>query len=252
VCGAAMAMLTTTGPPMRGQAQSGAVMREYSIGTRIDLEPTLAPAHFEQLTSAGQLQRLAKGSVIFHQGAPAESVFVLVSGEAKSILTNRNGDVSLLRLHLPGSIMGLTALAQERRRDAEAVAIEDATVVEIARDAFIATLAASPDLAVAILGGLVDRLSDFHHRVGDFLAQSVEQRLAIALVSLSRPDPYTPQTGCRRPVRLTHEDLANLLGARRPTISAALSRFEALGLIEKSGRTIDVLDARRLADLAEG
>lgn len=226
-------------------------MREYSIGTSIDLEPTLTPAQTQQLIAAGTQRNVAKSGVIFHQGAPATSVLVLLSGEAKATQTNANGDVALLRLHLPGSIMGLTALASQRRRDAQVVATMPVRLAEIDRDAFVAALTAHPDLAVDILRGMADRMSDFHHRVGHLLTQRVEQRLASALLSLSRPDPGASGASASQDIRLTHEDLANLLGARRPTISAAISQLEARGLIARTGRSLSVRDRPGLAALAD-
>lgn len=224
-------------------------MREYSIGTIIDIGENLPPEDVARLTAKGSPRTFGKGDVIYRQGEPAEEVFFLLSGQAKSVLVNATGGECLLRIHLPHSLMGLTALASNAIRDAEAIATADCEASRIPRADFIELLRTNGELAVHVTRLLVDRMSDFHHRVGDFLTQNVEQRLAVTLLSLSRPDPREGDGTARQPVRLTHEELANLLGARRPTITAILNRFSADGLITKSGRAIEVSDAARLKHL---
>ena len=224
-------------------------MREYSIGTVIDLAASLPATLIERLSSRGSHCHFAKGQVIYRQGTPADDAYMLLSGQAKSILVNSGGGECLLRIHLAHSILGLTALASRAERDAEAIATDDCVAVRLPRDTVLALLASEPEFAVHVTRLLVDRMSDFHHRVGDFLAQNVEQRLAGALLSLSRPDPQSGTTTGQIEIRLTHEDLARLLGARRPTVTAILNRFAADGLIKKHSRSIEIVDPERLAHL---
>lgn len=224
-------------------------MREYSIGTQLDIGPGMTRECRDWIAAAGMEMTLRKGALIYRQGEPAETVYLLRSGQAKSVLTNASGNACLLRLHLPSSLLGLTALASTAIRDAEAVAITDVSLVSVPRARFQGLLRARPELAAYVIQLLVDRMSDFHHRVGDFFAQNVEQRLASALLSLSRPDPEHEASGGRRPVHLTHNELANLLNARRPTVTSILNRFLVHRLIAKEGRKIVVLDPDRLARL---
>ncbi len=226
-------------------------MREYSIGTIIDIQDSLPPGQIDLLVSLGKPRHHAKDDVIYHQGDPATAVFLIRSGQAKSVLINSNGENCLLRLHLRHSLLGLTAFATKPIRDAEAIATTDVELVEISRQVFLDETLAHPEIGVHVTRLLVDRMSDFHHRVGDFLAQNVEQRLAQSLLSLSRPDPEQQSTGERQPIRLTHEELASLLGARRPTITAILNRFAADGLVAKQGRAITVVDVERLGHLLQ-
>ena len=225
-------------------------MREYSLGTLIDIDATLAPEHVSLLIDAGAPVAVARDTRIYRQGEPAEHVWFLVSGRAKSVLVGQRGDETLLRLHLAHSLLGLTALGSLPVRDADAVATTDAELVRMTRAGFEAMLAADAGLARRVIALLVDRMRDFHHRVGDFLGLSVEQRLARALLSLSRPDPQDGMDGAPRAVRLTHQELATLTNARRPTVTAALRRFAEIGCIAQDGRAGLVRDEIRLASLA--
>jgi len=223
-------------------------MREYSIGLPLGLDDSLPAEDFAFLRALGRPLRRERGEMVYAQGATAAHVYLLVSGRVKTVMVDAAGQAALLRLHLPGNLLGLTALASQPVRDADGIATEAAELVEIPRAAFLAALEARPGIAVRLARLLVDRLSDFHHRVGIMSGLSVEQRMAQALLSLSRPDP-NGDAGGRRQVALTHEEFAQLLGARRPTVSAALTRLAGAGLIRRHRGRIEVADIEGLAAL---
>ncbi len=224
-------------------------MREYSIGTLMEIGSNLDADLVHQLMSAGHKIALAKDQPVYTQGDVATDVYFLLSGQAKSVLRSRDGGECLLRIHLPHSLMGLTALSTAAVRDAEATIIDEAELIRIDRDQFQSLMASNTSFGLHVVELLANRMSDFHYRVGEFLAQNVEQRLAQTLLSISRSDPECAGENSRSLIRLTHEELASLLGARRPTITAIINRFAADGLIEKNGRAIDVVDRKRLSHL---
>jgi len=95
-------------------------MRELSIGVIEELTPTLVPAQVEKLCQSGVELTYERGEIICRQGEPAKHIFLLIEGEAQSTLLNSAGHETLLRIHLPGSILGLTCLATVPWRDASA------------------------------------------------------------------------------------------------------------------------------------
>lgn len=229
-------------------------MREYSIGISQGLDPVLPPEQIERLTAAGRPARFEKDAFLYRQGERAEKIYLLVSGRANTFLVSANGQESLLRIHLPGSLMGLTALATTPIRDASAIAVEPCEAVALDRKNLQGLLQSDPTLGNYFIRLLLDRMSDFHYRVGELLSQSVEQRLSKALLALSQPDSVEGGAeGVRdvaETIALTHEQLAHLLNTRRPTVSAALGRLAEAGLIAKSGGGIAVIDRDGLARLA--
>jgi len=225
-------------------------MREYSIGIAQGLGPILPPEQIKRLTEAGRKIRFEKDEIIYRQGEEAANTYLLTSGRVNTFLVNSKGQESLLRIHLPGSFMGLTALATRLVRDASAVAVEASEVMVITREKFLALLRSDPTLGEYFIKLLLDRMSDFHYRVGELLSQTVEQRLSTALLALSQPDTFPGRKPETETVILTHEQLAHLLNTRRPTVSAILRRFADTGLISKSGRGIVVTDRDGLARLA--
>jgi len=217
-------------------------MRELSIGIIDDLTPSLAPAQVEQLCKVGTRISFARNEVIYRQGEPAQHIFLLLDGEAQSTLLNFAGNETLLRIHLPGSILGLTALASVPWRDATAKAIQSSVLTKVSTEHVRELILHDPGLGLSLIHLLVDRMRDFHFRVGDLQALSVEQRLARVLLAVSRREREA-ETGDQRPqIHLTHEELAQLVGSRRQTITGILGRFMQAGYISKAGRRLYIED----------
>lgn len=220
-------------------------MREYSIGVPQDLEPVLKKEHVRLLEAIGMRKAVRRGDVIYRQGEPAGHVFLLIRGTVQSVLLSSAGQESLLRIHLPGSILGLTALATVPWRDATARAADAVELGVIGKERLIELLRTEPDLSLLLIRLLVDRMRDFHFRVGDLHAQTVEQRVARALLSLSQADGAAPCAGSRS-IGLTHQELAHLVNASRQTVSMVLSRFAEAGLVVRRGRLTVLADVAKL------
>lgn len=221
-------------------------MREYAIGTDQDLRSALTPENMRKLAEHGVERKFERGDCLFHQGDCGESVLLLVNGRVKVCLLGSSGQKTILRIHLPGSLIGLSALGAPPMRDATATALETVTTVELTRAEMQAVLLEDSALAIRVMRMLLDRLADLHSRLAELQAASVGQRLARVLLALGQRDPIAEATPT---ISLTHEDLSNMVGARRPTVTSALNRFIHDGLIEKCGRNIVIKDPKRLTRL---
>lgn len=225
-------------------------MRELSIGVIEELTPPLAPAQVDKLCRFGVEQVYKKNQVIYRQGEPAEHIFLLLEGEAQSALLNSVGNEALLRIHLPGSVLGLTSLATVPWRDASAKAIQRCVLVKVDREKVKKLILGDRQLGLSLIQLLVDRMRDFHFRVGDLQAQSVEQRLARVLLAVSRREKDLEKSAGAKPeIYLTHEELAQLVGSRRQTITAILGRFMQAGYISKAERRLVIDDIAGLTGM---
>ena len=224
-------------------------MREYSIGVSQDLTPVLSPEQIDLLLGVGRMTSFARNQVLYRQGEPAEHIFLLLDGIVQSLLVNSAGHESLLRIHLPGSILGLTSLGTVPWRDASAKAIEPATVAKIKREDVQRLIANNADLSLRLIRLLIDRMRDFHFRVGELQSQSVEQRLARVLLAICQREQGGTNPDGLAGVSLTHQDLAHLVNSRRQTVSAILGQFAEAGYIVKKGRRLQLINIKALASL---
>jgi len=226
-------------------------MREYALRLGIDLGSTLSKAEIEILAEAGTEREVAPGTILHRQDDPANCLHYVVSGKIKTFQILTRGQESLLRIHLPGSVIGLSSLTSRGHWDANSVAITPSRLIKLSKPRFLQLLQDHSILSIKLIGLLVDRLSDLHFRIGEMQTQSVEQRLAYALLSLSRADSNKGQDDDRAGISLTHEELAQLINTRRQTVTSILKRFADLGLVTRSMRCIEVTSASGLRALLE-
>ena len=190
------------------------------------------------------------GSFVCHQGEPAGHVYVVAAGEVAIVSPARGGSEQLHRLIGPGQLFGELALLSNGRRTAGARATKPSTVWAIDRDAFWAFLDATPAAQAALLRQVVELLADREAMIDDLLSLDVRGRLAKALLGLAerhgRPDK---QGGVLVPVRLTHRDLAGMVGASRENVSRALVAFRRRGFLDYDTEAIRILDPDALRRL---
>ncbi len=221
-------------------------MREHSLGAESDLSPSLTDVQAARIREAGTTQILAKGAVLYRQGDPAGYVFLLMQGRVKASSFNANGDETLLRVHIPGSLLGLSAIGTDPVRDATATAIEDCCLILLTRQEILDLMLEDAALGVHIAQLLRERLARFQFWVHELRSSTVEQRVARALLCFSASDD-AENAGQRRDLLLSHKELSQIVAARRPTVSQALQSLADSGLINLERRRIVILDPEGLS-----
>jgi CRP-like cAMP-binding protein len=216
-------------------------MREYALRLGIDLGSTLSQPETELLAGAGVERQVDTGTILHRQDEPADCLHYLISGMVKTYQVHASGYESVIRIHLAGSFIGLSSLTSRGHWDATSVAQKPSRLIMISKPRFLRLLEENSSLSIKLVQLLVDRLSDLHFRIGELQTQSVEQRLAYALLSLSRADPNGNFENERVAISLTHEELAQLINTRRQTVTSVLRRFTELGYVSRSLRCIEVI-----------
>ncbi|MBY0382640.1 MAG: Crp/Fnr family transcriptional regulator [Xanthobacteraceae bacterium] len=226
-------------------------MREYALRLGIDLGSSLSEDEAKLLASVGTERFIDSDIVILRQDDPADCIHYLLSGTVKTFQTHACGQETVLRIHLPGSIIGLSCLTSRGHWDASSITLKPSRLLRLSKTSFLKLLEEHSSLGIKLLRLVVDRLSDLHFRIGELQTQTVEQRLAYALLSLSRGDPNKSASQQRVGISLTHEELAQLINTRRQTVTSTLARFAESGFIARSSRSIDVISPAGLQQLFE-
>ena len=153
------------------------------------------------------------GSFLMRQGEPADHVLVLTAGEVAIVSPVRGGGELVHTIVRAGNLIGELALLNEGRRTAGARATSPTTAWAIGRDPFWGFLEANPPASSALLRQVLLSLAD----------------------DLGEPDPAG---GTRISLRLTHRDLAGMVGASRENVSRALGAFRKRGFIDYDSDSI--------------
>lgn len=226
--------------------------RESRNGDRAELAAVLetnpvfrsgSPAALATLVKAAVPLVYRPGSFLFRQGEPAAHVFVITAGEVAIISPARGGAEQVHNVLGPGTLLGELALLTDGRRTAGARAASRTVAWAIGREVFWEFLEATPSAPLALLRLVAERLAAREALIDDLLSLDVKGRLAKALLDLAdRYGKPSPHGGILVDLRLTHRDLAGMVGASRENVSRTLAAFRRRGLVGYGTDTYHLLD----------
>jgi CRP/FNR family cyclic AMP-dependent transcriptional regulator len=182
-----------------------------------------------------------KGSVILFQDDPGDSLFVLRAGRVKVVLIGEDGREVILGVLEPGAHFGELALIDDQPRSAHVIAMEDAQLLILRREDFRRRVEANPSVAWALLTELSRRLRRADVKIGGLVLLDVPGRIARLLLDLA---DEAGTDAIDKP--LTHQTIAQMIGASRETVSRAMKEFQDSGLITVERRRIAVGDREAL------
>lgn len=191
-------------------------------------------------------RRFPPDAAIFHEGDPPDALFIVKTGLVKLVSLSERGSDSILHILRPGEIFGELVLHAERR-PFTAVAITEVTVSRLRRKDLLDLLSSMPSFARNFLDVLASRLLRVERDFADLLNAWSHHRLARELLHLAEDLGEETPAGTLIPLHLTHEDLSNLIGTARETVTIQLHKFEEMGMIRREGRRI-IVNRSVLAD----
>jgi CRP/FNR family transcriptional regulator, cyclic AMP receptor protein len=203
-----------------------------------------------RLAIAGRAGRrvVQKGQVVVWQDEPGESMFVLLEGAVKLVVSSKDGElVELARLVAPASF-GELAVLDGGPRSATVEAVERSVLLVVMRAELLRLLRADEKVAEALLrllGAMVRRTT---RQVTELAFLSLQGRVAAKLLELADQVGQGPA----RTSRVTQVELATMVGAARQSVNQALKSLEARGYIRAAGRAVEILDPQSLRRLAGG
>jgi CRP/FNR family cyclic AMP-dependent transcriptional regulator len=187
-----------------------------------------------------------KGSVILFQGDPGDSLYVLRQGRAKVVLIGEDGREVILGVLEPGAHFGELALIDDQPRSAHVIAMEDSQLLILRREDFRRRVEANPTVAWALLTELSRRLRRADQKIGGLVLLDVPGRISRLLLDLSAE---SDSATIEKP--LTHQTIAQMIGASRETVSRAMKEFQEEGLIRVERRRIAVANRDALEKRAQ-
>jgi CRP-like cAMP-binding protein len=205
---------------------------------RVSIFSHLNEAALLDLLRRMSVQRWHGGAIIVGQNEPGDGLYVVVRGNAKVVLFGENGREMTLSLLGPGDFFGEMSLFDGKPRSANVVAVEDSTLLTLDREAFLAHLRVSPETSLRLLRELSERLRRANGLINNLAMHDVPSRLARTLVALAEESGEIREDGILISRRPTQQDLANMVGTCRETVSRALSSMARRGLVTPRGRSL--------------
>ena len=190
-----------------------------------------------------------KGQVIFQEGAHSFGIYCINSGKVKLTHSGDDGREQIIRLVKPGDIMGYKALLSGERYTATAVALDDVQVCFIPKDLFLNVLQKDPSLSFEMMRILSSELRKAELKITHLAQKPVRERLAETLLFIH--ETYGGESdGQTLNVRLSREEIANLVGTATESAIRLLSEFKKDGMIELEGKKIRLLNMNNIIKTA--
>ena len=212
----------------------------------------LSETEIDWLEQRTEVINLRRKQAVWMVGDDADKVYWVRSGIVKVSRVTEEGRELTLNFFTKDDIFGEAAAFAAPRREIAAEAYEDSTLYAMSRDDFVALLGRNADLAVRSARLVGSRRQRLERRVGDLLFKTAHSRLARLFLDLTEDFGVRDSRGVIVNLKLTHREMAALIGATRETVSFAILDLRKDGLIQTESKRVIILDEDRLRDLASG
>jgi CRP/FNR family transcriptional regulator len=208
---------------------------------------TQARADFEKM---GTQATLPKGATLFEEDSPSDAVFVICTGQVKLSCTSKEGRTLILKIAMPGDVLGLGAVISGSKYEVTAETVQPTEIKSIRSAEFLPFLARHGEASMHAAKALsAEYKAAFFDARRLALSGSAAGRLACVLLDWGNASSCGKRE-MRFTMALTHEELANLVGSSRETVTRMLSRFKRDKLIQVHGASILILSPEGLEQLS--
>jgi len=198
----------------------------------------LPPAAVQALSAVTSPAAYPKTAILFVEGQSPRGVFILCGGRVKLSTSSANGQSLIVRIADPGEVLGLPATVTGKPYELTAEVIEPAQANFIARDDFLAFLRQHGEAALRVAQQLGET---YHCAIAEMrtigLSHSVGEKLARFLLDFSAGHD-DGKGEAKVTLTLTHEEIAQMIGASRETVTRLLGQFKRKQLLEIKGSTL--------------
>ena len=209
--------------------------------------PLFASFQEEQLrilTTMVTRKSAPRSTTIMAGGDPTDSLYIVLSGRLKVMMSDSEGKEVILAILGPGEFFGEMGLIDDEPRSATVISIEPCELLSIAKRDFKKYMAENFDMTMAVMRGLVKRLREADRKIGSLALLDVYGRVARLLLDMAENvDGEKVVTK-----RLPKQDIAKMIGASREMVSRVMKDLQTGGYIEMRGSTIVLRDTIMLPE----
>jgi len=192
----------------------------------------------EDLEKIKYASAFPQGAILFLEGQPARGAYIVCSGRVKLSTTSREGKTLILRIAQAGEVLGLHATVSGKPYELTAETLQPCQLDFIKRDDFLRFLQNHADACLNAAQHLSQNCQDAYEMIRSLgLSHSVSEKVARLLLEWAADGENTKE-GIRIKVSLTHEEMAQLVGTSRETVTRVLGEFREKHLAQLRGSTL--------------
>ncbi len=211
----------------------------------------LNAAELQAVLESAHLRALARGEFYFHQGDPATTLYVLLSGEARMLQVTPEGNQVLLGFLAPGDMFGGVAFLGQPDYPVSVEGVQDCTAAGWNGEVMARLMERHPRIAMNALHHMSNRIQELQDRLRELSTERVERRVANTLLRLAQQSGQKTPDGILIPFAISRQDIAEMTGTTLYTVSRILSRWEQQGIVETGRERVLIRSPHGLVSIAQ-
>ena len=196
------------------------------------------------LTTMVARRSASRGTTIMAGGDATDSLYIVLSGRLKVMMSDSDGKEVILSILGPGEFFGEMGLIDDEPRSASVVTIEPCELLSISKRDFKKCLVDNSEMSMAVMRGLVRRLREADRKIGSLALLDVYGRVARLLLDMA--ENVNGEKIVTK--RLPKQDIAKMIGASREMVSRVMKDLQTGGYIEVRGSSIVLRDTIMLPE----
>ena len=185
------------------------------------------------------------GKFIFLEDSEGEQCFFVVQGSVKVTRLSKDGREVILAMLNEGEFFGEMALLDGESRSANVIALEETEVLTLNREDFLVVLHDYPQIAIQLLKEMADRLRKSDRQIASLSLSDAEKRIALCIIRFADEQGVIKRGQVSIPKMPIQQDIANMEGTSRETVSLAINLLEKEHFIKRQGRELLILDYKQ-------
>jgi len=206
-----------------------AAVSNHDLLRRVPVFAALTDHQMNQLAGAVTKRRVQRGELIVEQGKKSHALYVILSGRARVVMTDRRAREVILDMIAPGDYVGEISLIDGKSHSANVQAEVQCDLLVLDHQDFNRCLSENHAMALAVIKGLAQRLRKADEKIGSLALMDVYSRVTKVLMGMSKP------AGSKQLLiteKITRQDIAKMVGASREMVSRVMRDFEEQGFIK--------------------
>ncbi len=182
------------------------------------------------------------GKFVFLEASEGEQCFFVVQGSVKVTRLSKDGREVILAMLNEGEFFGEMALLDGESRSANVIALEETEVLTLNREDFLVVLHDYPQIAIQLLKEMAHRLRKSDRQIASLSLSDAEKRIALCIIRFADDQGVIRRGQVSIPRVPIQQDIANMAGTSRETVSRAINLLEKEHFIKRKGRELLILD----------
>ncbi len=187
-------------------------------------------------------KKYSKSDIILMEDEVGDTFFIILEGSVKVTRDSEDGREVILAVLSSGNFFGEISLLDGKTRSANAIALEKTSLMILKRNDFLQLLKEIPQISISLLSELAKRIRKTDEQVENLAFSDAEKRIGISILSISEQLGVVKNGLVKIPKLPFHQDIANMAGTSRETVSRMLKLLETKKLITRNSNELSFVD----------